>query len=420
MITAGLMISLHTSAITLEECYNLSRSNYPMVAQYELIEKAKEYSLSNAEKAYLPQISFLGQASYQNAVSSFPQQMESTYEKMGINFKGLSKDQYKLMLQATQTIWDGGTTKAQKASIKEKNKIEQLSIDKEINAIKNRVNQLYFGILIMEANKKINEETDSLIAQNEKILESGIKNGVNLKTDKDNIEVERLTLKLKQEQIKSTITAYRQILSLIIGKEIGETEILEKPETIGEYEENARTEMKLFDAEKEQVETERYKLKASLMPRLEIYAQGWYGKPGLNMFDDMMNNEFSWNGIVGLRLQWNLSGFYTRKNNMEQISLSEQKIETERKLFDWNLNQQKKQFKTQIETMEEMQQTDSSIVQFRHNIRLSAESKYRNGVITINDLLRDLTNEKEAKQTQRLHELEKLEDLYELKATLNQ
>ena len=46
--------------ITLEECQRKTRENYPLVRQYGLIEKTKEYNLANASKANLPQFTLSG------------------------------------------------------------------------------------------------------------------------------------------------------------------------------------------------------------------------------------------------------------------------------------------------------------------------------------------------------------------------
>ena len=55
--------------ITLEECQRKTQDNYPLVHQYGLVEKTKEYNLENAAKGYLPQFALLAKASYQSDVT---------------------------------------------------------------------------------------------------------------------------------------------------------------------------------------------------------------------------------------------------------------------------------------------------------------------------------------------------------------
>ena len=408
-------------SITLDECYKLSRENYPLIRQYDLVEKTLQFSFSNASMVYLPQFLLSGQVTYQSAVTEFPVQMNSIYKTSGVDFAGLSKDQYKLMLQLTQTIWDGGAIKAQKENIVADEKVSQLSLDKEMDALRSRINQIYFGILILEANLQINLFTDTLLNNNLNIIQSGINNGVAMQSDADNINVELLSLQQQRTQIIVSINTYRQVLSLMIGKDVSLPERIEEPQFENVDDNiNNRTELKLFDAQLEQAKLQRNLVNTTIMPHFDFFAQGWYGKPGLNVFDDMLNNKFTWNYIAGIRLQWNISGFYTRNNSLDKIALSEQSIEVQKSTFIWNLNFQRTQLENEIAKMKQLNTIDSKIVALRHSIRLTAESKYRNGVITVTDLLHEITNENNAIQTQKLHELELLKNIYDLKVTMNQ
>ena len=75
IISLSLCISCNNlcfSQITIEECYEKSYSNYPLIQQLGLIEKAKEYTISNASKGYLPQIAVSAKGSYQSEVTNIP------------------------------------------------------------------------------------------------------------------------------------------------------------------------------------------------------------------------------------------------------------------------------------------------------------------------------------------------------------
>lgn len=87
--------------ITLEECQRKTQDNYPLVHQYGLVEKTKEYNLENAAKGYLPQFALSAKASYQSDVTEIPVKLP------GVDLKGLPKDQYQVMLELQQKIWDG-------------------------------------------------------------------------------------------------------------------------------------------------------------------------------------------------------------------------------------------------------------------------------------------------------------------------
>ena len=46
-------ICLNAQELTLEECQQQARAHYPLIKRYGLIEKTKEYNISNADKGYL-------------------------------------------------------------------------------------------------------------------------------------------------------------------------------------------------------------------------------------------------------------------------------------------------------------------------------------------------------------------------------
>ena len=406
-------------AVTLEECYSLVKQNYPQIRQYDLARSLEQYSFANASAAYLPQVILSGQATYQSAVSEFPEQMNQLYQAAGINMEGLTRDQYKLMLQVTQTIWDGGASSARKASAEADTKVSLLSTEKDIEALEGRVNQIYFGILVLEENLATVESMQELLEQNRKAVQSGVDNGAVLKSDLDKIRVEMLSLDQKKLDIEKSIDVYRKVLSIMTGRQI--TDSLEIPAIpYVDRNLNQRLELSLFDAQSAQAEAQKRLVNASVKPQFDLFAQGWYGKPGLNLFEDMMNNRFTWNYIAGVRMQWNISSFYTRRNNLRAADARSEMARTQKQTFEWEMSLQQLQMENEIDKMQELQARDDEIIALRRSIREASESQYRNGVITVSELLRDITEENTAVQTGNIHYLDMLRNLYDLKVTLNQ
>ena len=421
LLSAFLLLTQSATAITLDECYQKARANYPLIQQYGLTERLKEYSFTNASSAWIPQLMLSGQATYQSAVTEFPEEMAAMYEKVGLDIHGLSRDQYKLMLALTQTIWDGGTSKAQKDIARADADIANLQVEKELDALNSRINQIYFGILVLTENLQTNLYMDTLFQNNLKQMQSALANGVVMQSDFDQIKVEMLTLRQQRTQLTHAIAAYRQVLALFIGEAIADTESFIRPAVpMIDKKTNNRTELRLFDAQIAKNEAQRRQINSLVMPRFDLFAQGWYGRPGLNLFDDMINNNFSFNAIAGVRLNWNISGLYTHKNRLNQLKTANDAIEVQRNTFLWNLNIQQSQIEQEIEKMTQLNADDNEIVALRKSIRQASESKYQNGTITMSELLRDITNENNAIQQRTLHELDLLRNIYDLKLTLNQ
>ena len=419
MLLASLQLQL--AAISLEECYTLARNNYPLVRQYELTEAMSRYSFENAAMGYVPQISVGAQATLQSDVTEFPEAFNNLLALAGVDMKGLSHDQYKVQLDISQTIWDGGYSKAQREAVKAQAEVSRLTLDKDIDALKTRINQMYFGILVMEENIRTSLYMDTLMTANLEIVESAVRNGTALASDTDNIRVELLSLRQQRRQLESAVRTYKDMLAIMIGRRIEDGEVFDKPEVVlVDTSLNKRTELLLFDARIREIELQKKMLDVAVMPKFAFFAQGWYGKPGLNIFDDMVYDRMSWNGIAGITFKWNISGFYTRKNDLRSIDLSQRSVELQRDAFKWNTDLQQTQIQNEIDRMYEMKASDDEIVRLRESVRKVSESKYRNGIITVNDLLRDMMNENNAKVERSRHELELLKNIYDLKVMLNQ
>ena len=414
-------LPMQSAAISLEECYTLARNNYPLVRQYELTEAMSRYSFENAAMGYVPQISIGAQATLQSDVTEFPGAFDRLLAAAGVEMTGLSHDQYKVQLDIRQTIWDGGYSKARREAVKAQAEVSRLTLDKDIDALKTRINQMYFGILVMEENIRTSLYMDTLMTSNMKVVESAVRNGTALASDIDNIRVELLTLRQERSQLESAVRTYKDMLAIMIGRRIEDSEEFETPEAVlVDTSLNQRTELLLFDARIREIQQQKRMLDVAVMPKFALFAQGWYGKPGLNIFDDMVYNRMSWNGIAGITFQWDISAFYTRKNDLRNISLSQRSIELQRNVFQWNTSLQQTQIQNEIERMYEMKASDDEIVRLRESVRKVSESKYRNGVITVNELLRDIMNENRAKTGRSRHELELLKNIYDLKIMLNQ
>ncbi|MDR1381031.1 MAG: TolC family protein [Tannerella sp.] len=419
---------------TLDGCQALARENYPLIKRYGLINKSTEYSVANAAKAYLPQVSLAIQATYQSDAAAFPGQMTEIYEQFGIDLKGLNRDQYKVALEVNQTIWDGGLTGAQKDISAKEGNVSARTVETELYALRERINRLYFGILILDEQLRQNELLRHLLQSNCQTVEACVRNGVALPGDLHAIKAELLSVSQQRIYLESSAGAYRRMLSMMTGKAISDADTFEKPAvTDGSNPGRAdlpfaditdggggnRPELQLLEAQVAQFEARKRMIMASTRPRLGVFAQGFYGNPGLNLFKDMTGDKWSWNYIAGLRMQWNFGAFYTQKGDMRKLSLAQQQVDNQREVFLFNNGLQQIQQQSAVETMRRIMAGDHEIISLRTAIRKSSEAKFAGGTITVNELLRDITAESRAMLDRSLHELEWLKNIYELKYTVN-
>lgn len=397
--------------VTLENCQESAKNNYPLVKQYGLIEQTTQYNISNANKAYLPQVNISARATYQSEVTKLPIALP------GVVIPELTKDQYQATLEVSQTIWDGGIVKAQKKSIQASTEAEKQKLEVDLYALKDRVNQLYFGTLLLNEQLIQNNILQDELALNYKRIEAYKMNGVANQTDLDAIKVEQINARQREIEIKSTRKSFLEMLSALTGLAINENSILKKPivPTLDFNAENKRPELLMLNAQSTFLESQRDMVVAGNLPKIGAFVQGGYGKPGLNM----LTNEFSPFYIGGLRLSWNLSGFYTQKSNLNKIEISKKSVDVQKETFLFNNNLATKQQQNEIERLKTNINNDDEIITLRNNIKKSSEVKVANGTATVTDLLREINAENMAKQTKLLHEIQLLMSSYQFKNNTN-
>lgn len=407
--------------LTLEECQQLAQENYPLLKRYNLIQQTTEYSLQNINRGYLPQLVFSGQATYQSDVATLPELLTNLLAQNGYAVKGLDKDQYRITLDLNQIIWDGGNLKAQKENVTAQGEIQTKQTDVDMYNIRERINNLYFGILLIEDKIRLNQDLQTLLQSNCDKLESMLQNGTAMQADVNAIRAEYLKTNQQLTELTSMRQSFQQILTLFIGKQVTANTTLLKPNaTLPISLENLRPELQMFDAQLQQTEAQRRLLNSEVRPRLSLFAQGFYGYPGYNMFEDMFNHDFSLNGLVGVRLSWNISKLYTHKNDKRKLVLAQNQIENAREVFLFNNQLQSTQEQEAIERYRKMMSEDDEIIRLRTSVRQAAEAKLKHGVIDVNNLLQEITRENQARTNQSSHEIEMLKHIYELRHTVNQ
>ena len=415
---ALIMMATAIQAQTLEECQLAAEKNYPMIKQYDLISQTTQLTVRNILKGWLPQIAIAAQATYQSDVTSWPESMKATFQQFGINMKGLSKDQYKIGIDLQQTIYDGGTISSMRSIARQEEKVQKAQVETNLYQVRKRVNEMYFSLLLLNEQIKLNDDVKALLLSSEKKLASMLKGGTIATSDFENIRAERLSVEQQNESLKSQQQMLQHLLSTFCGIKVSNVQKPAPFETTISM--NKRPEMQLFDNQLKLSSIKEKALNTQIRPKLGIFAQGFYGYPGLNMFEDMMNRKWSLNGIAGIKLSWNIGALYSLKNDKAKLRLQREMTENAREIFLFNNQLEEIQQNENIKRYHTMKQTDDEIIMLRTNIRKAAESKLSHGIIDINNLLREINNENAAKIQQTIHDIEMLKEMYNLKYTNNE
>lgn len=421
LAVTALVFSINAHAqLTLEDCQKKARAHYPEIAQYDLISQSEQYNLESASRSWIPQITLSAQATWQNAVPSFPDQMNTMLETLGMDLPGIPKDQYRVALDVSQTIWDGGLSKANKAVAKADAAEKRLSSDVSIYSIEERINSIFFSILLLDENLATLRAKQELLESNYRKLEAMHRGGAVLKSDLDLVRVEQLSLGQTLEQTEASRQSFVSMLEMFIGEAL-DGRHLEKPTlSLLPDLDVRRPELQLLDAKIARLDAQEELLGTSLTPRFAFFAQGYYGNPGLDMFKSMTSRDWTWNAIVGIRMQWNVSSLFTYGADRRKLDNARRSLLIQRDVFSFNSSLQTSRESSEILRMRSALDSDNEIVDLRANIRRTAESQRENGVIDTATLLQRITEESAAVTARNIHEIELLKTVYELKHTVNQ
>ena len=414
------LLPIVTMAQTLEECQQAAERNYPLIRQYDLIRKTTQLTVANIQKGWLPQVSASAQTTYQSDVVSWPSEMKTLMTNMGIGLKGLKKDQYRVGIDVNQTVYDGGVISSQKAIAREQGKVQEAQTEVNIYNVRMRVNEMYFSLLMLDEQILLNRDLQELLAGNERKLEAMVKGGTAAESDWQSVKAERLKVVQQATSLESQKRMLTMMLSAFCGIEL---KSVEKPVVQAESgvltSENHRPELRALDAQIGLLNAQEKALNAALMPKLGVFAQGYYGYPGLNMFEDMMSHKWSLNGLIGARLTWNIGALYTRKNDKAKLQVQRDLTESNREVFLFNNRMEQIQQNEDIARYKLLMADDEEIIELRSAVRKASESKLSHGIIDVNDLVREINQENAARVQQSIHEIEMLKQIYDNKFTIN-
>ena len=403
-------------AQTLEECQRAAEQNFPLIRQYGLIEKTTDLNVANIQKGWLPQVSASAQATLQSDVPAFPDEFQKVYQQMGITMEGLERDQYRVGIDVQQAVYDGGNIKSQKEIARRQGELHSRQNEVTMYNVRRRVNEMYFSLLLIDEQIQLNADLQTVLEGNEKKLAAMLKGGTAAESDWKKVRAERLNVVQQMTGLKSQRTALVRMLSTFCAMEVNRLVKPEIPENTGSTV-NLRPELKTIDAQLRLADAKEKALDATLMPRLGVFAQGYYGYPGYNMFEDMTGRKLSWNGIIGARLTWNIGALYSRKNDKAKLQAERETAEANRERFLLDNKMEQIQQNENISRYRQLMTDDEEIISLRSSIRKAAESKLAHGIIDVNDLVREINSENKARVEQCIHEIEMLKEIYNLKIT---
>lgn len=392
--------------VTLEQCMELARRNYPQIRQLNLIEEAAEYDIANVSKSWLPQLTISGKASYQSDVVEMP------FEIPGFSFD-LPHDQYSVVGELSQTIWDGGTSKSQKELYSAGAEVQKSQLEVSVYSINDRVVQVYLGILLIDAQLRQNDILERSLERNAGQVQACIDNGTAYRADLDMVRVSMLNCEQQKEGLLSDRAAYLEMLERLIGTSLEGQELVE-PDCDAACPDAAavtRPELALYDAQRRQNEAQLRQLDSKILPKFSLSLQGGIGRPGLNMLDSSFQPYYT----AGIRMSWDLGALYTRRDEKQKLDVQLRTIESDRETFLFNTGISALQLRSSIDKARRLLEKDGEIIALQESIRAAGEEQYRNGTISMTDLMKRIDDEYDARVAESIHRIQLLMAVYDYK-----
>ena len=396
--------------VTLEECLDMARANYPQIRQFGLIDATEKYDLSIASSSWIPQFSVSGKATWQSDVVEMP------FEIPGFELD-MPHDQYSLNANVTQHIWDGGTSSSQREAVKTGADVQRKQTEVSLYSVRSRVQNVYLGILLLDEQIEQNRLLMESLKRNADEVQAMIDNGMAYRSDMDLVNVNILDCSQQTDALCADRSAYVKMLGLLTGRDMtGVRLTVPSGGDLVDTRTVLRPEIELYAARLRQNEAQMKQLNARISPQFDLTLQGGIGRPGLNMLE----NEFAPMFVAGIKMQWNIASLYTRKNDKRKIESQKHDIELEKETFLFNTELDATQQQTEVDKARKMLEKDDRIIELRSSIRLAGEEQYRNGTIKMTDLMDMIDDEHNARLARSVHHIQLLMAIYDLKNTVGQ
>ena len=406
MTVGAVLTSLSAHALSLEEARRMAHDNYPAIKQYRMIEQSRDFTLDNVAKGWLPKVSASAGAYGFTDILKTNAQMD----QMGIDMKNWLAG---ASVTVTQNVYDGGQTAVQRRVASAQSDVQRRQLDVSMYAVNERIDQLFFGILLIDEKLKQNELLLNDLATSEETVRSMMKGGVANQGDLDNVLVEKLKTSQQGEALRVSRKAYLRMLGVFVGKDLAENEPMEKPKAIVGEGTVKRPELSYYDSQNLLLDAQRKQMDSRLRPTVSLFGTGVVH----TKVSDFLNLGTLMGGVS---VSWNIGTLYTRKNDIRKLAVQRAMNESQRETFLFQNRLQNEETNGNIESLRKQIAQDEEIVRLRESIRSKGDKKVRLGTESVNELVRDIHAVSMARAQKAQHEIELLKEMYNQKYINNE
>jgi outer membrane protein TolC len=393
------VIAQTSPAYTLDSLQQMAESRYPLFQQLSMEERYGEEAIKDVNGNWLPKLSFVGSATEQSEVTKI-----SLPPQMNLSIESPAKDQYKIGFELSQLVFDWGVNSALKSIERENSASAIAKVKVEILKTKTQLNNVFTAILVNKEALQILYYVKNDLAARYKNIKSGTESGLILKSTCRELEAEIIKVEQKIIDNKNNLVTLFSSLSALVQEKLDTSATLVLPDIGYETSEDftARPEYKLFSSQIGVLDWRKSLINRSNMPKLAVFANGYYGRSGYNYFD----SDFRTYGMAGVSLSWSLSGNYTLIHQKAEMEIGKEKIDNQRTLFEIGIQNQIIDMKQEIKNLNDQIEKDNEIVLIRSEVKQLAIVQYENGTITTTDYILKLNAESQALIDRRIHKIQ--------------
>ncbi|NOU45878.1 MAG: TolC family protein [Bacteroidales bacterium] len=368
-----------TQAQTTRSVYSLNQlmdsaiNHFPVSSQRLVYDRNTQLNQENIEQTFYPTMQLNGQVSYQSEVTQLKIPIQ------GFTAPEMAKDWYKLNLDISQMIYDGGSRKSQR-------EIETFNFKGQVNNVlqqefhfKEMISKIYFRILLFDKSIGVLKSSAKSLQGTLDEMQAALKGGTILQADVNAIKAEYLGLYQKIQEAESNKMAAIDLLSVYTAVPVKANDSLLIPPVSDDFiYVNLRPELTQLKLQQEKLGKMKSLLGAKQRPIVQAYGQLGYGRPGLNMLED----DFKGYYIAGLRLNYKFWDWNTTNREKQLLGLQQQVLESEKENFDLNLRANFASQLQEIEKLKNLIETDKEIIALQETVVEASKKRLKSGTIT--------------------------------------
>lgn len=387
------------SPVRLSECRRLAQENHTWHTQYHLIEVGASAQEQALKRIIRPNLRGVASATYFSDVPDPSEALAYSYD-----FLPLAHDFYNGALLFSQYLYDGGEYRSKKEELHVNSRLEKLKTEESAERIGQLVDELFMNVLLIRKGLEVLQVEDEQLRVRLQDAHSLFDAGKIFRKEVMEVETALLMLEARVGELQAEEKKCLAMLAPLTGRDYSPMDVFLLPLEESAGQGGKALVFSQIDLLMEKAEASRRLAKSMAMPRVQVYAAGGYGRPGLNYY----NRSPDWFGFVGIMLQVPLTGW--REYKYSRLYLI---AETDR-LRAWQTDLQKQQSLQEIEHDNEirkyadLEEKATQIVNSYSEMRVEAKKLLDQGETSMSDYLAILRAETNARLSKESYAIERV------------